>query len=74
MSKALKPSVCATLQQMRLQEPLGEVLEGEGLVLEPIGAVLAVMLLDFEASAMDQVSRPHLILTQSPPNPHSTLT
>ena len=34
------------VQQMRLQEPLGEVLEGEGLVLEPIGAVLAVMLLE----------------------------
>ena len=44
---ATGPTVVNPLvQQMRLQEPLGEVLEGEGLVLEPIGAVLAVMLLE----------------------------
>ena len=34
------------VQQMRLRAPLGELLEAEGLVLEPIGAVLAVMLLE----------------------------
>lgn len=34
------------VQQIRLRAPLGEVLEGEGLVLEPIGAVLALLLLE----------------------------
>jgi NhaP-type Na+/H+ or K+/H+ antiporter len=34
------------VQQMRLSPPLGELLEGEGLVLEPVGAVLALMLLE----------------------------
>ncbi len=41
------PTVVTPLvQQMRLAPPLGEVLEAEGLVLEPIGAVLALVLLE----------------------------
>ena len=44
---ATGPTVVTPLvQQMRLEAPLGDVLEGEGLVLEPIGAVLALMLLE----------------------------
>ncbi len=44
---ATGPTVVTPLvQQMRLAPPLGEVLEGEGLVLEPIGAVLALLLLE----------------------------
>lgn len=44
---ATGPTVVNPLvKQMRLQAPLGDVLEGEGLVLEPIGAVLALMLLE----------------------------
>jgi NhaP-type Na+/H+ or K+/H+ antiporter len=45
------PTVITPLvQQMRLTPPLGEVLEGEGLVLEPIGAVLALLLLELVLS------------------------
>jgi len=41
------PTVVTPLvQQMRLAPPLGEVLEGEGLLLEPFGAVLALLLLE----------------------------
>lgn len=44
---ATGPTVVTPLvQQMRLSPPLGELLEGEGLVLEPVGAVLALMLLE----------------------------
>ena len=44
---ATGPTVVTPLvQQIRLRAPLGEVLEGEGLVLEPIGAVLALLLLE----------------------------
>jgi NhaP-type Na+/H+ or K+/H+ antiporter len=44
---ATGPTVVNPLvRQIRLTPPLGEVLEGEGLVLEPIGAVLALLLLD----------------------------
>ncbi|MBM5828275.1 MAG: sodium:proton antiporter [Cyanobacteria bacterium M_surface_7_m2_040] len=44
---ATGPTVVTPLvQQIRLRPPLGEVLEGEGLVLEPIGAVLALLLLE----------------------------
>jgi len=44
---ATGPTVVNPLvQQMRLRPPLGELLEAEGLVLEPIGAVLALMLLE----------------------------
>jgi NhaP-type Na+/H+ or K+/H+ antiporter len=44
---ATGPTVVNPLvEQMRLRAPLGELLEGEGLVLEPIGAVLALMLLE----------------------------
>lgn len=44
---ATGPTVVNPLvQQIRLRAPLGEVLEGEGLVLEPIGAVLALLLLE----------------------------
>ncbi|CAK6687093.1 cation:proton antiporter [Synechococcus sp. CBW1107] len=38
--------VTPLIQQMRLAPPLGDVLEGEGLVLEPVGAVLALLLLE----------------------------
>ena len=41
------PTVVTPLvRQIRLAPPLGEVLEAEGLVLEPIGAVLALLLLE----------------------------
>jgi NhaP-type Na+/H+ or K+/H+ antiporter len=44
---ATGPTVVTPLvQQMRLRPPLGDVLEGEGLVLEPIGAVLALLLVE----------------------------
>ena len=44
---ATGPTVVNPLvRQIRLQPPLGQVLEGEGLVLEPIGAVLALLLLE----------------------------
>jgi NhaP-type Na+/H+ or K+/H+ antiporter len=44
---ATGPTVVNPLvRQIRLSPPLGEVLEGEGLVLEPIGAVLALLLLE----------------------------
>ncbi len=44
---ATGPTVVTPLvRQIRLSPPLGEVLEGEGLILEPIGAVLALLLLD----------------------------
>ncbi|MEB3207784.1 MAG: cation:proton antiporter [Synechococcus sp.] len=44
---ATGPTVVTPLvRQIRLASPLGEVLEGEGLVLEPIGAVLALLLLE----------------------------
>ena len=44
---ATGPTVVTPLvRQIRLAPPLGEVLEAEGLVLEPIGAVLALLLLE----------------------------
>ena len=44
---ATGPTVVNPLvRQIGLAAPLGEVLEGEGLVLEPIGAVLALLLLE----------------------------
>lgn len=44
---ATGPTVVTPLvRQIRLAAPLGEVLEGEGLILEPIGAVLALLLLE----------------------------
>ncbi len=44
---ATGPTVVTPLvRQIRLKPPLGEVLEGEGLVLEPVGAVLALLLLE----------------------------
>ena len=44
---ATGPTVVTPLvRQIHLAPPLGEVLEGEGLILEPIGAVLALLLLE----------------------------
>ena len=44
---ATGPTVVNPLvRQIRLTPPLGDVLEGEGLILEPIGAVLALLLLE----------------------------
>ena len=44
---ATGPTVVTPLvRQMRLASPLGDILEAEGLVLEPIGAVLALLLLE----------------------------
>ena len=44
---ATGPTVITPLvQQIRLASPLGDVLEAEGLILEPIGAVLALLLLE----------------------------
>lgn len=44
---ATGPTVVTPLvQQIRLAPPVGAVLEGEGLLLEPIGAVLALLLLE----------------------------
>ena len=40
------PVVTPLVRQIRLAPPLGDVLEAEGLVLEPIGAVLALLLLE----------------------------
>ena len=34
------------VRQIRLADPLGDVLEAEGQVLEPVGAVLALLLLE----------------------------
>ena len=41
-------NICQTplVQQIRLAAPLGDVLEAEGLALEPVGAVLALLLLE----------------------------
>ena len=44
---ATGPTVVTPLvQQIRLAPPLGDVLEAEGLMLEPVGAVLALLLLE----------------------------
>ena len=44
---ATGPTVVTPLvRQIRLAPPLGDVLEAEGLVLEPVGAVLALLLLE----------------------------
>ncbi|MGC6483096.1 MAG: cation:proton antiporter [Synechococcus sp.] len=44
---ATGPTVVTPLvQQIRLSAPLGDVLEAEGLLLEPVGAVLALLLLE----------------------------
>ncbi len=44
---ATGPTVVTPLvQQIKLASPLGDVLEAEGLVLEPVGAVLALLLLE----------------------------
>jgi len=44
---ATGPTVVTPLvQQIRLASPLGDVLEAEGLVLEPVGAVLALLLVE----------------------------
>ena len=44
---ATGPTVVTPLvQQIRLATPLGDVLEAEGLILEPVGAVLALLLLE----------------------------
>ncbi len=44
---ATGPTVVTPLiQQIKLAPPLGDVLEAEGLVLEPVGAVLALLLLE----------------------------
>ncbi len=44
---ATGPTVVTPLvRQIRLAPPLGAVLEGEGLLLEPVGAVLALLLLE----------------------------
>jgi len=44
---ATGPTVVTPLvQQIRLASPLGDVLEAEGLLLEPVGAVLALLLLE----------------------------
>ena len=46
---ATGPTVVTPLvRQIRLAAPLGDVLEAEGLLLEPIGAVLALLLLELE--------------------------
>ena len=50
---ATGPTVVTPLvQQIRLRPPLGEVLEGEGLVLEPVGAVLALLLLELALGSL----------------------
>ncbi len=44
---ATGPTVVTPLvQQIKLASPLGDVLEAEGLILEPVGAVLALLLLE----------------------------
>ena len=62
---ATGPTVVSPLvDQIRLASPLPEVLKAEGLVLEPIGAVLALLLLEFILGDLHGIKEVFIALMQ----------
>ena len=62
---ATGPTVISPLvEQIRLASPLSEVLKAEGLVLEPIGAVLALLLLEFILGDLHGIEEVFIALMQ----------
>lgn len=62
---ATGPTVVSPLvEQIQLSSPLSEVLKAEGLVLEPIGAVLALLLLEFILGDLHGIQEVFLALMQ----------
>ena len=62
---ATGPTVVTPLvQQIKLASPLSEVLKAEGLVLEPIGAVLALLLLEFVLGDLHGIQEVFIALMQ----------
>ena len=62
---ATGPTVVSPLvDQIKLVSPLSEVLKAEGLVLEPIGAVLALLLLEFILGDLHGIKEVFIALMQ----------
>ena len=62
---ATGPTVVSPLvEQIKLSSPLSEVLKAEGLVLEPIGAVLALLLLEFILGDLHGIQEVFIALMQ----------
>ena len=62
---ATGPTVVSPLvEQIKLSSPLSEVLTAEGLVLEPIGAVLALLLLEFILGDLHGIQEVFIALMQ----------
>ncbi len=62
---ATGPTVVSPLvEQIKLASPLSEVLKAEGLLLEPIGAVLALLLLEFTLGDLRGISEVFIALMQ----------
>ncbi len=62
---ATGPTVVTPLvEQIKLASPLSEVLKAEGLVLEPIGAVLALLLLEFILGDLHGIKEVFIALMQ----------
>ena len=62
---ATGPTVVSPLvEQIKLASPLSEVLKAEGLLLEPIGAVLALLLLEFILGDLHGIEEVFLALMQ----------
>ena len=62
---ATGPTVVTPLvEQIKLASPLSEVLKAEGLVLEPIGAVLALLLLEFILGDLHGIQEVFIALMQ----------
>ena len=62
---ATGPTVVSPLvEQIKLTSPLSEVLKAEGLVLEPIGAVLALLLLEFILGDLHGIQEVFIALMQ----------
>ncbi len=62
---ATGPTVVTPLvEQIKLSSPLSEVLKAEGLVLEPIGAVLALLLLEFVLGDLHGIQEVFIALMQ----------
>ena len=62
---ATGPTVVTPLvEQIKLASPLSEVLKAEGLVLEPIGAVLALLLLEFILGDLHGIEEVFIALMQ----------
>ena len=62
---ATGPTVVSPLvEQIKLASPLSEVLKAEGLVLEPIGAVLALLLLEFILGDLHGIQEVFIALMQ----------